>query len=169
MVKKNSLSYFLLLTLEKSIEVNVRLIDFAYNSHKYAYEGIFREVNYGVLHKIAQDLRKRGFIETEKYEGKIILKLTDKGRQEVLIRKLLEEDKWDGRWRIVIFDIPENKRKLRKILRSKLREWAFKPWQKSVWIGKANVAVELRDFINEIGISEWVKVILSEDIGEEIN
>lgn len=166
MIKKNSLTYFILLGLEKTIQANVRLIDFAYNAHQYVYSSYPREINYGALYQAVKDLREKGFIEIEKDAGKIILKLTDKGRQEAIVRKLLMDEDWDGRWRIVIFDIPEKHRKLRKILRGKLREWEFALWQKSVWAGKKNVIKPLRDFIKEVGLEQWVRVIVSSDVGK---
>ena len=165
MIKKNSLSYFLLLGLEKSIQSGVLLIDFAYNSHRYVYSGYDqRDVNYGALYQAVRDLRQKGFIETEKNGGKIMLRLTDKGREEAIIKKLLAEERWDGKWRIVIFDIPEKHRKLRQILRSKLREWEFEPWQKSVWASKKDVTKPLRIFLKEVGLFDWVKVVVGTDV-----
>ncbi len=163
MIKKNSLTHFILLALEKSIEAEVKLIDFTYNHHELLY-GYPREITYGALHQAIRDLRLKGFIETEKNERKIVAKLTQAGRDQVIINKLLNDEKWDNTWRIVIFDIPEKHRNLRHILRGKLREWEFKPWQKSVWIGKKQVEAQLRRFIQEVGLSQWVKVITSSDI-----
>lgn len=164
MIKKNSLTYYLLFALEKTIQANVYLIEFAHNVHLRRW-GNPEDMSYGALYQAVRELREKGLIETEKDGRKIMLKLTDKGREEVIVKKLLAEEKWDGKWRIVIFDIPEKHRKLRSILRSKLREWEFKPWQKSVWIGKKNLADLLRKFIKEVGIADWVKVVVSSDIG----
>lgn len=164
MIKKNSLSYFLLLGLEKSIQSGIFLIDFAQHHYRYVHSDYDpREINYGALYQAVRDLREKGFIETEKDGRRILLRLTDVGRQEAIIRKLLAEKQWDGKWRVVIFDIPEKHRKLRKILRNKLREWEFVPWQKSVWSGKKNVTKQLRDYIKDVGLNEWVRVIVSID------
>ena len=140
-------------------------MDFAYNSQLYVYPGRDpREINYGALYQAVRDLREKGFIETGKDGRKILLKLTETGRQEAIIRKLLTEEVWDGKWRVAIFDIPEKHKKLRHALRRKLREWEFTPWQKSVWISKKDLVNPLRNFINEIDISQWVKVFKAEDI-----
>src|SRR3989344_7150077 len=62
------------------------------------------------------------------------------------LRKLLEKEdfdlvkirscqaKWDGLWRLVVFDISEENRKLRDLLRRKLRSLGFAMFQKSVWV-----------------------------------
>lgn len=163
MIKRNSLAYFILLALEKSIEAEVRLIDFAYH-HRELLDGYPREVTYGAIHQAMQDLRLKGFIETKKDGRKVMANLTQTGRDQAIINKLLSDEKWDEKWRVVVFDIPEKHRKLRNILRGKLREWEFKPWQKSVWIGKKQVETQLRRFIQEVGLSQWVKVITSSDI-----
>lgn len=163
MIKKNSLAYFILLALEKSIEAEVRLIDFAYNHHELLY-GYPREITYGAIHQAVRDLRLKGFIETEKDGKKVMVRLTEAGRDQSIVNKLLSDENWDNKWRIVIFDIPEKHRRLRNILRGKLREWEFKPWQKSVWIGKKQIEIQLRRFIKEVGLSQWVKVITSVDI-----
>ena len=57
-------------------------------------------------------------------------KITDLGKQ--LIHKFFP--KKDGIWKIVIFDIPETKRYVRTVLRSKLESLGFKKWQNSIWI-----------------------------------
>jgi DNA-binding transcriptional regulator PaaX len=48
--------------------------------------------------------------------------------------KIKEQGQWDGRWRIVFFDIPEKRRKARDALRDKLRDLGFYELQKSVFV-----------------------------------
>jgi len=48
--------------------------------------------------------------------------------------KLPRPGKWDERWRILIFDIPEKRRRLRNRLRDTLRAVGFKQLQRSVWV-----------------------------------
>lgn len=168
MIKKGSVTYFLLLALERTIQVNVYLMELAQHVHHHRFVNTIdiREINYGPLYQAVRELREKGFVETKKDGRKILLKLTDKGKEEAIIKRLLLEEKWDGKWRIVIFDIPEKHRKLRSVLRSKLREWEFEPWQKSVWAGKKNVTEPLRKFIKEVGLAGWVRVIVGSDVGQ---
>lgn len=42
--------------------------------------------------------------------------------------------KWDGKWRVLIFDIPERQRELRDKIRNTLRTIGFKRLQHSVWV-----------------------------------
>ena len=73
-----------------------------------------------------------------KYEDSF-LKLTDKG--EVYLRNLEMKDwkinkphKWDSKWRMLIFDIPEYRRSLREKVRLTLLKIGFIRLQDSVWI-----------------------------------
>ena len=42
--------------------------------------------------------------------------------------------RWDKRWRVVVFDIPEKHRRTRDSLRSSMRELGFYRLQDSVWV-----------------------------------
>lgn len=86
-------------------------------------------------------LKKRGAFEFVKKapDGGLIYRFTKDGH--MMTRNFLLETlkipspkKWDGQWRIVVFDIPEKYKKARYALWSKLRELGFYPLQKSVWI-----------------------------------
>src|SRR3989344_5315242 len=78
---------------------------------------------------------KRGLLVYEK--GK--LRLTKKGesqlrRLQLLDYKLKKPKRWDGKWRVLIFDIPEHKKVLRDKVRNTLELLGFKWLQDSVWI-----------------------------------
>ena len=64
--------------------------------------------------------------------------ITPKGLKKAKILKLqnkeVQIEKWDGKWRIVIFDIPEELRKVRNILRSILKRNRYIRLQNSVFI-----------------------------------
>lgn len=166
MIREKTLGYFVLYGLEKSIQTWVKFVDFTYNPHLYGlYSGYPRKINYGALYLAIKELREKGYVDlTKNDERKILIRLTSKGKKELKIKQLLKEKNWDGKWRVVVFDIPEKHKKLRHALRWKLREWEFTPWQKSVWVTKKNLVEPLRDFIKEIGISQWVKVFAAEDV-----
>src|SRR3989344_2732209 len=116
MIKKGSLSYYLLLSLEKGLETGTPFLDFLAKPHSFIWTGYRTNLNYSNLYKTIRQLRIRGYIESSKDGRKMLLKLTDKGKQEVTLKKLLENETWDGKWRVIIFDIPEKHRKLRNAL-----------------------------------------------------
>ena len=73
-----------------------------------------------------------------KYENGFI-KLTEKGEVKLQLFemqdwKIDKPKKWDGKWRMLIFDIPERKRPLREKIRNTLLDIGFLRLQDSVWI-----------------------------------
>jgi len=72
--------------------------------------------------------------------------------------------KWDGFWRMLIFDIPEKEKKLRDILRGRLKEFGFGKWQKSVYISPFDIGKEVAEFIKSHGLEEYAFILESKKI-----
>ena len=85
-------------------------------------------------------LYKRGLIETiTKASGEKYAKLTPEGKKSLLkfeFEGLAKQKpkKWDGKYRVVIFDIKENLRFSRDDLRYMLLKFGFVRLQNSVWV-----------------------------------
>jgi DNA-binding transcriptional regulator PaaX len=110
-------------------------------------------------------LRKKG--------GQIYIRLTEKGKKmagwlQIDALKIKRPKKWDGKWRLVIFDISQLKKFYREAFRGKLKELGFYPLQKSVWIFPFDCKDEielLRDFF---GLSQnEMRLITAQDIGPD--
>ncbi|MDO8407722.1 MAG: hypothetical protein Q7S95_00595 [bacterium] len=90
---------------------------------------------YARIDHARRTLKQRGLIE--EIGGR--LRLTDTGQahiERILIReyKVPEPVRWDGKWRILMFDIREKRRGIRTRLRKLLQGAAFFHLQDSVWI-----------------------------------
>ena len=118
-------------------------------------------------------LQKRGCIEIEVIRNQIYIRLTKEGRKlagwmQIDALKIKRPKKWDGNWRLVIFDISQMKKSHREALRGKLKQLGFYPLQKSVWIHPFECRDEielLRDFF---GLSEKeMRLIVARDIGKD--
>ena len=164
--KSKKVTNLILLALEKATDGYIKLEDFLYNPGYYAYgSGWEYPLNKSSLSKALQRLREGGFVELIN-DRELNLKLTDKGREKaVLIQLRSQETKWDGKYRIVIFDIPEKRRAARDLFRYNLKSWGFSAWQQSVWVTKKNCTKVLRDYVKKLGIEDWVIVIESDNIG----
>lgn len=104
-------------------------------------------------------LRKHGFVE--KKNNKLLL--STKGRKivrYVLTRKKIFDKKWDNKYRVVIFDIPEKKRRDRNWLRQELYVLQYKLLQKSVFIGKYPLPADLIKSIKSKRIGNYVNYLL---------
>jgi DNA-binding transcriptional regulator PaaX len=64
--------------------------------------------------------------------------------------------RWDKKWRIVLFDIPEEKRKIRDALRKKLKNLGFLEFQKSVFIFPYPCSNEINFVVNFFDIHNYV-------------
>ena len=84
------------------------------------------------------------------YKGKF-LRLTTKGETklhqlELHNYKLEKPRRWDKKWRLLIFDVPEKRRDIRDKIRNTITAVGFMRLQKSVWVYPYNC----EDFINLI-------------------
>ena len=101
-VRKGSLGYWVLLSLEGMVE---GLEAFSYSGQMRSMLNLPSNAKQSSLAQAIRRLRRNGLIEQEMDEqGKTILKLSELGK-DFLGRK----EAWDGRDRIIIWDIPEKK------------------------------------------------------------
>lgn len=102
-------------------------------------------------------------------QDEVYLALTPLGKKQLdgYLNKLVIKKKnkpWDGKFRIVLFDIPEKNRPIRDELRNRLKEFGFVGWQQSVWATKQDVTKELREFIRRNKLQEYILVIETTDL-----
>lgn len=84
-------------------------------------------------------LTAQGLIMFEERGGKRYARITEAGKQILELETLREKSmrkptRWDGRWRVVLFDIPERRRGVRNQLRLFMQEFGFVRLQDSAWI-----------------------------------
>ena len=76
------------------------------------------------------------------------------GKYQIEELQILRPKKWDGKWRIVIFDIPSHSNFVRDIFRKKLKEFGFYLMQKSTWVYPFECKKEISLLRNFLGASE---------------
>jgi phenylacetic acid degradation operon negative regulatory protein len=89
------------------------------------------------LQQTIRQLESKQLLETQGKSLDRVIRLTEKGRQLLSGARNPEAEwakEWDGAWRMVIFDIPESHRRLRRKLRDILRANHFGWLQQSVWL-----------------------------------
>lgn len=97
--------------------------------------------------------------------GKVYLEITSKGQKNLRNKFPLffrRGKKWDGKFTVVIFDIPERNRKARRALRLKLKELGFGMLQKSVWVSPYHFEESLKEFLFSRGLSPFALVFSAE-------
>lgn len=91
------------------------------------------------LKQTVNRLKERGLVTTSEENGKMVVKVTKEGEQQILKYKVDEMKikrpaRWDGKWRFVIFDIPNKRRKTSNLFRQKLKDLEFFHLQKSIFV-----------------------------------
>ncbi len=118
-------------------------------------------------------LRKKGVIGIEKHKNQIYIKLTKEGKimanwMQIDELKISKPKKWDKKWRIVFFDIPNLKGLYRNVFRGKLKELGFYQLQKSVWITPYNCKDEINLLKDFLGLSDKeIRLVISSDVGND--
>jgi DNA-binding transcriptional regulator PaaX len=118
-------------------------------------------------------LKRRKLIEIEKYDGeKVFVKLTNKGREMTKefyfdLLKIERPKKWDGKWRIVIFDIPNRFKPGREALRGKIKELGLHQLQKSVWVYPYECEDEILFVAEAFEVQRYVEIITADKLLHE--
>jgi len=118
------------------------------------------------------NLNKEKFIEKKRsYDGSIIISLTEKGMARALklrFKKLSsKKEKWDGKWRMVAFDIPNEFGRGRNALRYRLKLAGFYELQKSLFLYPYDCQKEINDFIELFKLQKYVRFALLDFIDNE--
>ena len=94
-------------------------------------------------------LLKEGLIEKQEEEATKYI-LTQKGLDGIFLEfpvfRFLHRE-WDGLWRIISYEIPEDQRHLRDRLRREMRGWGLGPWHRSFWLTPHPIISDLRNLI----------------------
>jgi len=117
------------------------------------------------LYQVLERCKLQGLIRVIREGNRIEnIRLTNKGRARALQNHLRtlrinSPQRWDKKWRLVIFDIPEKKRNVRDAFRRKLKELGFFEFQKSVFAYPYPCDDEINFVSNFLGAEEYVYTI----------
>ena len=95
-------------------------------------------------------LIKEGLIQKGATEN--TYKLTLKGFEELSLKFPLFrylKNTWDGKWRIISYEIPEKKREIRDRLRREMQGWGLGPWHRSFWLTPHPIIEILKELVSQ--------------------
>ena len=106
--------------------------------------------------------------------GSITITLTQEGKKKILTFQIDEIEikrpqKWDKKWRVVLFDIPENRKKIREALRFHLKKLGFYEFQKSVFVHPYNCQDEIDYIIEFYDIRKFVRFIVANSVDNALH
>ena len=112
--------------------------------------------------------------EKENKDGTTTLTLSDNGKQRALRfdidnLEIKKPARWDGKWRIVMFDIPEKLKRLRDSLRLHFQEIGLIELQKSVLVYPYPCSNEIEFILELYNARKHVRFVLAEKIDNELH
>lgn len=138
---------------------------------------VFSDRNKKIFSLPADSPRSRGTMRQMIHDGVIekeeagVYLITEKGLLELslsfpLVRFMLFP--WDGKFRILSYEIPEKKRSLRDSLRREVSGWGLGPWHRSFWITPHPIIPELKNLMSKTELNEYVQAFEGvQSVGEE--
>jgi len=123
------------------------------------------EIERQALKNAIFDLYRSKMIEQkENNDGSLTIVLTENGKRKALTyqideMKIKKAQKWDKKWRIVLFDIPEKKKKIREAIRH----------QKSVFVQPYDCKNEIEYIIEFYNIRKYVRFIIADSLDNELH
>ena len=123
----------------------------------------WKRFNVPYLKRTLKRLENQKFVET-KTEGEFqIVRITEAGKRKILkyaIDELVIEKprSWDGKWRLISYDIPTGIKGLRNIFRENLKAWGFYPLHESVFLHAYPCEKQIEFLRSYLGIGEYVRI-----------
>lgn len=135
----------------------------------------WKKINQQNFNRSIRRLSKEKLIEEKMLpNGSFKLILTAEGKRQAKILSLMgssinfkKPKKWDRKWRIVLFDIPEKDRLFRDILREHLRNLKFYKLQHSVFVSPHPFEKPILELITLYSAEPYVRVVTATKIDNE--
>ena len=115
-------------------------------------------------------LKKHNYIKVKKLQGNQAVLLTQRGRDKAgKVFLKMDQGKFkkraDGKWIMVIFDIPQRHNKARGLLGSILKNLGYKMFQHSVWVTQYDVSDKTEELLQHYSLDNYVHIFLIEKLG----
>ncbi|MDO8515164.1 MAG: hypothetical protein Q7S14_01565 [bacterium] len=119
-------------------------------------------------------LKSKNMVKVYLKDGKEVVEITKDGITTALKYKfanmqIKRPGKWDGKWRIVIFDVPDGQRHLRDSFRTKLQHLGFYQLNESVYVYPYPCFEEIEYLRNYFFVGGSVTLITAEKIEGDDN
>ena len=137
--------------------------------YPYAHVRRIRKMAHKDYYNTVLQLKKRGVVSIQNKAGKNFIALTQKGVLEILLQKanVQKQKNWDGKWRVLVFDIPEDAHLQRDRLRRLLKRYGFLKLQASVFIHPYSLNREAIAYLKESGLDRYIRILKVEEIDSD--
>lgn len=124
---------------------------------------VWKRFNIPYLKRTIKRLEKQKLVEIKEKENIQVVEITNAGRKRILKYAIdgisIQKPKlWDGKWRLVSYDIPHTLKPVREILREFFRAWRFYPLHESVYLHAYPCEKEIEFLREYLRIGEYVRI-----------
>lgn len=117
-------------------------------------------------------LKEAGFVDSVSSGQNDYARLTKSGRVKANSYKLeakssLVNPTWDGKWRIILLDLPESRKSEREALRYLLKKAGFVMLKNSAWISPYPFEHLFTNIKKDLGLSTEMMIIVTESLDSE--
>jgi len=124
------------------------------------------------LARALKNLVEGGYAEIHKTERQNYAKITPQGKTKLNSLTLENEDalvpqSWDGFWRIILLDLPEERKSERESLRYLLKKAGFVCLKNSAWISPFPFEHLFTNIKKDLGLTTEMMILVTEHIDEE--
>jgi phenylacetic acid degradation operon negative regulatory protein len=136
---------------------------------KYTWSSRMRRFNRPQLDRSFRHLQDRGLIKIINKNNQKFVQLTKTGQIEILLRKaqISKQSKWDRKWRIIMYDIPEDSKDKRHLLRFLLKKNGFKKLQASAYISPYALNRDAIVYLTETGLTEYIRILRVDEMDDD--
>jgi DNA-binding transcriptional regulator PaaX len=129
--------------------------------------------NYALARSI-KNLVESGCVEVHDSDNQKYIKITKKGQGKLNCIKLegeeaLVSNTWDGFWRIIILDLPENRKSEREALRYLLKKANFICIKNTVWISPYPYEHLFTNIKKDLNLGTELMIIVTDKLDPETN
>lgn len=130
----------------------------------------WKEIDKRTLNEAINNLYRSKLVETkDNSDGTLTLVLSKEGKQ-VALRYDLDNiaikspNNWDGKWRMVMFDVPEKLKHVRDALRMHFKNMGFYEFQKSVFVHPHPCNNEIEYIVEFYNAHRYIRFVVATEI-----
>ncbi|MCK9344511.1 MAG: hypothetical protein M0P64_00100 [Candidatus Pacebacteria bacterium] len=130
----------------------------------------WQKIHRNSLNRAIRSLYESKLVETkDNHDGTLTLVLSKEGKRLALTYDIQNMGiktpaKWDSKWRIVMFDVPERYKKTREALRMHFKNMEFYEFQKSVFVHPYPCAKEIEYLMEFYQARKFIRLIVATEI-----
>jgi len=133
----------------------------------------WKHFNPSYLRRTLKRLQDQRVIEIQEKNGQNVIVLTSRGKQKILKYSMetlgIEKPKrWDGKWRLVLYDIPVKDKSLGDVMRQTLRTLGFYAIQDSAYIYPYPCFDQIEFLRSYYGLGDYIQYMLVDKIERDL-